>query len=492
MITALALLAAAVTAAPAAVTNATAAAAPVTDRAAHAGDTTLAFTHVNIVAVERGGVLSDYTVLIRGARIAEVGPTGTVAVPPDARVLDATGRYLIPGLWDMHAHSGPGRMGRTIDLPLYVAHGVTGIRELSGKPGHLQIRDEIARGELLGPRMVVGSPFVDGPNPWPGGEVGDDVRVADAEGARRTVDSLAAEGYAFIKTYQFLSPEAYRALHERARAIGFEVSGEIPMSVSLWEAAALGHRTVEHLTGVEFACSRREEELRVEFRRLVAEISADTTVKTHIPVWNRSEWEPVASVDREKCRALYRHLAAQQTWVVPTLVIQHQISHASDPAIIDDPRARHMPAQWWDPAGIADYYDPERRLRTTFEHRMRSLPEMHDAGVGILAGSDLPGGFPLHDELRLFVEAGLSPLDALRSATLNPARYLNATDSLGTVAPGRLADLVLLDANPLDDVGNVARIRAVVLNGRLIDRAELDAVLEDVDAAARAAERQAG
>ena len=443
--------------------------------------TALAFTRVNVVDVEHGRVLSDQTVLILGERIGAVGPSGSVRVPGDAQVVDATGKYLIPGLWDMHTHSGGDELTRTIELPLYVAHGVTGVRQLSGTPGHLRLRAEISEGTLPGPRMVVGSPFVDGPSPWPGGAGEDEVRVPDPGAARRVVDSLWAAGYAFIKTYQFLSPEVYRALHARGRELGMEVSGEIPMSVSLWEAAALGHRTVEHLTGVEFACSRREEELRVEFRRLVAEISADTTLKTHIPVWNRSEWEPVATADAEKCRALYDHLAAHGTWVVPTLVIQHQLSHASDPAVRNDPRARYLPASWWDPVKTADYYDPERRLRPTYEHRMRALLDIHQAGVGILAGSDLSGGFPLHDELRLFVEAGLSPLDALRTATLNPARYLKATDSLGTVAAGRLADLVLLDANPLEDITNVARIHAVVLNGRVLDRAALDALLRKVE-----------
>jgi hypothetical protein len=261
-------------------------------------------------------------------------------------VVDGSGKFLIPGLWDMHVHSGDDEIPRTVILPLYVAHGITGVREMSGSPGLLKLQKEITGDKLLGPRMVVGSPFVDGPNPtWPEGSY----IVADPEEARRSVDSLQAQGYGFIKTYKYLSPASYRALHERGRQIGMEISGELPISVSLWEAAALGHRTVEHLTGVELACSSREEELRLQYRRQAEEISADTTLRTHYPVWIRTEWEPVASVDPEKCRALYRHLVAQGTWVVPTLMIQHLISFYNDPDLQNDPRQRYLPAGAWDP-----------------------------------------------------------------------------------------------------------------------------------------------
>lgn len=444
----------------------------------------LAFTDITVIDVEEGTAEPGMTVLVSSDRIAAVGEVGTVEVPPGATVIDGRGKFLIPGLWDMHVHNIEDGPTRSVLLPLYVAHGVTGIREMSGQPFNLQHRAEIVEGKLLGPRMVVGSPLVDGPNPWTGpGE--NAVVVASAEEARRMVDSLRTRGYAFIKPYNFLSPEAYRALHERGRELGMEIAGHVPMGVSLWEAAALGHRTVEHLMGVELACSSREEELRVAYRRQTAEIAADTTVKAHIALWNRTEWEPVASVDSEKCRALYRHLAAHQTWVVPTLVIQRLISYHANPAIQNDPRSRYLPDGWWDPKADADWFDPERRLRPTYDGRLRTLVDLHRAGVGILAGSDYWGGFVLHDELALYVESGLSPLEALRTATLNPARYLGATDSLGTVEAGKMADLVLLDANPLDDIANTQRIRAVVLSGRLFDRDALDALLAEAERAAR-------
>jgi pimeloyl-ACP methyl ester carboxylesterase len=448
----------------------------------HSAEPTLAFTHVHVVDVASGSVLPDQTVVIAGNRIAAVGPAAGVHVPVGAQVVEAKALYLIPGLWDMHVHSWEEAFMRDVFLPLYVAHGVTGIRELGGQPFNLEQRAAITAGTLLGPRMVVGSPFADGPNPtFPERSV----RVANAGEAHRAVDSLLAEGYDFVKTYKFLSPAAYRALHERGREVGMEISGEIPISVSLWEAADLGHRTVEHLSGVEIACSGREEDLRIEYRNRAEEISADTTLRTHLPVWIRTEWEPIASVDLEKCATLYRHLAAHGTWVVPTLMIQRLISFHADPDLQDHPGQKYLPAGVWDPDADADFFDPERQLRPTYEHRLRTLPDLHRAGVGILAGTDVPAGFTLHDELALYVESGLTPLEALRTATLNPARYLGRTDDLGTVAPGRLADLVLLDANPLEDIRNTQRIRAVVLDGRYFDRLALDEVLAGVELAAR-------
>jgi imidazolonepropionase-like amidohydrolase len=453
---------------------------------------TLAFTNVTVIDVRDGVARPDVTVVVSGDRITAVGATDEVEIPPDATVIDGSGKYLIPGLWDMHVHvSHDDSRTRSLYLPLFVAHGVTGIREMSGQSFNLRQREEIAAGTLLGPRMVVGKK-VDGPNPWPTHPAGRVVKVAHAEEARRVVDSLSAEGYDFVKPYQFLSAEVYRALHEQGRAIGMEVSGEIPMSVSLWEAAALGHPTVEHLTGVELACSGQEEELRVKYRRQAAELAADTTLRTHIPVWNHTEWESLATWDPEKCRALYRHLVAHGTWVVPTLVTLRHVSYPANPDIRNDPRQRYLPPGEWDPEGVADWYDPERRLRPTYEHRLRTLVDLHQAGVGILAGTDFPAGFMLHDELALYVESGLSPLDALRTATLNPARYLGATDSLGTVEAGKIADLVLLDANPLEDISNTHRIAGVVLGGRYFDRQELDALLAQAEAAADASREPSG
>lgn len=468
-----------------------------------AGQDQLAITSVAVVDVVEGSIRPDQDVLIDGNRIAAVHGSGAVAVPPEAMVIDGRGKYLIPGLWDMHVHgvndeppvswdfydpdAGETEQRKTY-MPLKVAFGITGVRELSGGEWTLKLRDDLEAGELLGPHLVAGSPLLDGPNPiFPETS---HVAIGSPEGAREAVRSLHAQGYDFLKTYEFLSPESYRAIHEAAKGLGMEVSGEIPISVSLWEAVELGHRTVEHLTGVELACSSREAELRAEYRTGVAEIAADSTATNQVPLWNRTEWEPVASVDPEKCARLYAHLVENDVWVVPTLAIQRSISYPDLPEVRDNPRYKYLHKSDTDVAGLIEEFDPERRLRPTYDHRFDSISDLHEAGVGILAGSDLPGGFPLHQELEIFVEAGLTPAEALRTATVNPARYLGRESESGAIAPGRIADLVLLTGNPLEDISLTQAIEAVVLHGRYLDRAMLDRFLAQAEADARAWEAE--
>ncbi len=194
----------------------------------------------------------------------------------------------------------------------------------------------------------------------------------------------------------------------------------------------------------------------------------------------RSEWEPLEDLDPASCDALFAHLAAHDTWVVPTLVFQRMISYPDDPAVADDPNVRYLHPDDRDPQAPADKYGPDRPLRPIYDHRMKVIPQLHRAGVGILAGTDTPGGFALHQELEIFVESGLAPLDALRTATINPARYLGREGDLGSIENGKLADLVLLRANPLEDIGNTQMIEAVVFRGHLLERGNLDRMLEQL------------
>jgi imidazolonepropionase-like amidohydrolase len=456
---------------------------------------------VDVVDVEAGSILPDRTVLVAQDRIVGVLDGPTPDLPPGAQVIDGEGLYAIPGLWDMHVHMvndvntlvpwdvhvpEPGDAdSREIYMPVYLAFGVTGTREMSGGLASLELRRRIEEGEILGPHMVVGSPLLDGGVPtFPEGA---HILIDGPEEARAVVDSLHAAGFDFLKPYSLLLPETYRALVERARELGMPVSGELPVTVSAWEAAERGQRTVEHLTGLEFAASTREEELRAEYLARLRALNADPTPSADeaFDIWHRSEWEPFESLDPRKEVRLFRHLADHDTWVVPTLVVQRMISHADDPAVADDPDFRYIDPWSRDLEALRDDFDPQRRLRAVHDHRLRIIDDLHDAGVGIMAGSDTPGGFTLLEELELFVASGLTPLEALRTATLNPARYLGREDELGTIAPGRIADVVLLRGDPLRDIGNVRAIETVIFQGHVLDRAELDRMLAqlEVDAA---------
>jgi parallel beta-helix repeat protein len=453
----------------------------------------LAFTRVNVVAVESGRVLPEQTVLIAGNRIAAVGPSARMRIPPGTQVVGAQGRYLIPGLWDMHVHSSSDRITRATMLPMYVANGVTGVRDMhadcfepcaADRSTIAQVngwRRDIAARRLTGPRIVAASTALNGAPPGAPSTVH---TPASEDDGRAVVRLLRQRGVDFIKTYDLLPREAYYGLADEAKRQGMQFAGHVPVEVRASEAADAGQRSMEHLVGVLEMCSEREDELRPQF---IAQLGSEA------PRILSSVLLMADSFSEERCAALYSTFVANGTWHVPTLLVHDK---AARMRWRDDPRLSYVTlaerAVWeeiqkyevetlWgaDPGGFA-------RLQRVMSDIVFA---MHQAGVRILAGSDAAyvgafPGFSLHDELELLVAAGLRPAEALRAATMGPAEYLEATDSLGTVAPGKLADLVLLDANPLEDIRNTQRISGVVANGRYFDREALDRLLADVETAA--------
>lgn len=437
------------------------------------------FNHVAIIDTRTGRTLPDRTVVVRGDRIVSVDTARAQGTLPTGRVVEARGKYLMPGLWDMHVHSTANWVERNGHLPLYVANGVLGVRNMWGWERELAQRADIAAGRLLGPRLVVASHILDGPIPmWP-----NSFAVASTAEARRLVDSVQWRGYDFVKVLSFLPRDVFFAILAEAKQRNIVVAGHVPFAVSADEASAAGLHSVEHLTGIALACSSAEDSIRVELVR--AATSVDTGFAAHMRIFDRSENSPVATIDERKCSQLLARLAERQTWQVPTLTVMHAAARITDSAFRQDRRLGYVSPeirQIWQGAvedaraGVGVVPDE------TWQWYLTAVRWMHRAGVPLLAGSDVQNpyvfpGFSLHDELVLLVKAGLTPAEALHTATLNPAIFLGATDSLGTVEVGRLADLVLLDADPLIDIRNTTRIRAVVLRGRYLDRRALDSLL---------------
>jgi len=434
--------------------------------------------HVSVVDVRDGRLVADQTVIVERGRITSVGPAEAVAPPAGAAVVKANGKYVIPGLWDMHVHAA----WRGIDgvfAPLFVANGVVGVREMFGDME--TIRGWKARSEAgeSWPRMVGPGHILDGPKPfWPNSTV-----AATAEEGRQAVRKLHDSGADFIKVYTKLPREAYAAALEEAKRLGTYAAGHVPDSVSVSEASDLGQRSIEHLTGVALECSSEAEALRAE--RAAA---ADPTPGKLLASYLRQNERILATQDPGRCSALIARLAKNGTWQTPTLTVLRSMSSLDDDRFTADPRVRYMPPgvtkSWnWREDFRLRSRKPEdwASARKLYRRSLEIVGAMQRAGVPILAGTDTLNpfcfpGFSLHDELSLLVEAGLSPADALRAATLNPASFLGATD-WGAVEAGRRADLVLLDANPLEKIGNTRTIRAVVLDGRLLDRAALDHML---------------
>jgi imidazolonepropionase-like amidohydrolase len=444
----------------------------------------IVFTHVTIIDATGAPAKSDMTVIITGDRIREIGRTGKIQLPKDAQVVDATGKFLIPGLWDMHTHG----LNTPQPLPLFIANGITGVRFMGGA-GLEQARETrkaIESGGLLGPRVVMVAPVVDGSR-----LMRSFARVITSENeAREAVNSLKNQGD-FLKVLDTLRRDVFLAFVDEARRQKITVVGHLPVEVSAAEASDAGLKSIEHLNGLLIAGSVREAQLRREMSEAVRKpgaragdilfYRAGTYGKTLLDTY-----------DEKRAAELFTRFRKNGTWVCPTLVDHRMFAFPNEFAT--DPNVKYLPrsqVQAWKSdqrlqSLTAEVVNEQKKI---FQKYLQMVGGMHQAGIALLAGSDfgvayLLPGFSLHDELALFVQAGFTPMEALQTATINPAKFLGRLDSLGTVEKGKLADLVLLDANPLADIHNTQKINAVVVNGRLIPKSELQAMLASVEAEA--------
>jgi imidazolonepropionase-like amidohydrolase len=422
-----------------------------------------------------------------------------VRIPDDADVVQAAGGYLIPGLWDMHVHSVANvaldmRVGSVINadwhFPLFLAHGVTGVRNMNDGTADPtleltnSVRRRLAEGDLLGPRLLANGPAVDGDPPL----VSNPVVVRSAANARATVRELVGHGADFIKVYENLSREAYFAIIDEARRRGIPVDGHVPFRVLPAEAADAGQRTFEHLLAMALGCSTEADAERDAFAKVLSDPARPKQIEQPPLALFRHERRLYATRDPAACAATIDAYRRNGTAEAPSLVGYHHIVNAKQ--ILSGPTLGLVPSpirRNWE-AGLTS--ETGRTLRSILGPIVPLQAEntrlLNESGVLLLAATDvgipmLVPGLSLHEELVLLAEAGLTPLEALRAATLNPARVLGLSDSLGTVEVGKLADLVLLEADPLVNIRNTQRIRAVVANGRLFRRADLDRLLPGIN-----------
>jgi imidazolonepropionase-like amidohydrolase len=406
----------------------------------------LVITRINVVDVTDGRILPDSTVTISGGTIRSISRNG--APSPGAQVVDGQGRFLIPGLWDMHAHM---EMAGEPWLQLYVANGVTGIRDMgSTLDVILNLREATSSGRVLGPRIFAAGPILDdAPGEWPFR-----MRVKTDDDGRTAVQLLKRRGADLIKVHDHTPRDAFFAIAEEARRQNLRLAGHIPIGLTAEQVIDAGQRDIEHLS-------------------------------------NLSLWRPCSGGQKyspDPCRPFFQLLASRGVWSTPTLGAMSEIMTIGTPASALNAdqmvyASKSLRAMW---AGNQSISTPNAAqfLKANADVAAVVTKDMANAGVGILAGCDsMIAGFCVHEELAAMVRGGMTPLAALQTATVNPARYFGLAGSVGTVASGRRADLVLLDANPLVDIANVGRIRAVIAAGRFLDRSELDTLLARVRAA---------
>jgi len=435
--------------------------------------------NVTVIDVVGGYLQTHRSVVVRDGKIEAINDASLdKGTPKNATNVNGTGKFLIPGLWDMHVHMVFGDWfphGREITLPLFIANGITGVRDMGGELDTLQQwRTEIAQGTLVGPLIVASGPMLDGPQP----RFPSSIAIKTPEDGRRAVDDLKKRGADFIKLQSLIPREAVFAIADEAKKQNITFVGHVPDSVRASEASNAGQKSFEHLIGIFEGASPLENEF----------IQG-----------GKSEGKFLSTYDAARAARLFELLAKNHTWQCPTLVWERGGNLIEMADFAHDARAKYVPASWKDVTWkrftkevMEEFNSDDLATRKKFVAKeLEVVNAMHKAGIPFLAGTDTPPGvyvfpgFSLHEELQRFVAAGFTPLEALQTATLNPAKFFGLESTLGKVEKGMRADFLLLDANPLDDIRNTQKIAAVVANGRYFSRADLDKMLAGVEEAAK-------
>ncbi len=419
---------------------------------------TQAFLNVNVIAMTDDRVRPGQTVIIENGRITTIGPVDSTPLAKDITIIDGTDRYLLPGLAEMHAHvpdAASPELGRV--LTLFAANGVTTIRGMLGQPSHLRLREELLRGEAFGPRLITSGP------PFSGNS------VRGAADAARKVRQQNEAGYDFLKIHPGLSSEEFAAVADAAKELGIPFAGHVPADVGVERALAAGIATIDHLDGYLAALMPSDSDASGGYGGFFDVLLADQLLE-------------------ERISELAAQTAAAGTSNVPTeSLFEHRVSEVTVAELSNLPEMLYMPratVQQWARSKQRQEsergFDPEV-ARRAIELRRMLIKALHEAGAGLLLGSDAPQvfnvpGFSLHHELQFLVNAGLTPFEALATGTTAAAEFLNT--NTGSIAVGRDADLVLLDFNPLQDISNTRRIHGVMLRGTWYSSAELQSRLE--------------
>ena len=444
----------------------------------------LVIQRVTVIDATGGPAQPGMTVVIEQGQIIAIGPWKKIKVPAGSEIVDGRGKFLIPGLWDMHVHGYSGEPGTTSEgdtwmYPLHLANGVVGVRAMWGPENANTWRVQHAKYEKPSPSVYLASPIIDGPKPtWPGS-----IAVADAAQARAAVDRYQGNGADFIKVYDGVPRDAYFAIVDEAHKLGIAFAGHVPDAIRVEEASDAGQKSMEHLQGVALGASSEEETLFV-----MKYVQPGDFVRRDL----RAE----ATYDESRAAALFARFVKNSTWQCPTLVVNRSYEHFDDGIFMHKEWLKYVPSDmrdFW--KKMTDDRMKQRSVQTwdeghrEFPEELKLVGRMYRAGVAILAGSDTYNpyvypGFSLHEELSLLVEAGLPPMASLQAATIGPARFMGQADRRGTVEVGKVADLVLLDRDPIADIHNTTSIRAVILGGKLMPRVSLDAMLAEAEATA--------
>jgi imidazolonepropionase-like amidohydrolase len=441
----------------------------------------LVISNPKIINTEDGSLTLNHDILIKGNVIVNIAPHRN-NYDRSVKIIDAHNMYAIPGLWDMHVHalwSG----WFEICNPLMVAYGVTGFRDMWGELKFADtVRKKMVNDKIPFQRFILAGGLVDGARPiWPGSQVAD-----NPERGVELVDSLYRAGADFIKVYSRLTPETFYAIAKRCRELNIKFLGHVPQKVKLIDASNAGMYSMEHLLGITEAFSDIEDSIFAIVNKVDFATASPTAMAALLA--ERQTLLAKRKIVPEKVEKTSAVLRSNHTWIVPTLAVQKGFAYMDVLDTVKDERFDYLPHEITDSWKIKNDFRVKNRTaqqwkdaKTIYKNNVEQLRLINKNRVAILAGTDLgnPYCFPgssLHDELELMTEAGLTSLQALQTATFNAAKYLDKTDSLGTIAPNKYADILLLSENPLDNISNTKKIEGVCVNGKFYNKKDLESL----------------
>lgn len=476
-------------------------------------NTSLIITNTIVINI-RNGEKTAADILITGDRITDIQPHGTFSHTnnkrlKNAKVIDATGQYAIPGLWDMHVHLTKSPELQDKISALFIANGITSVRDLGAEVDDiLAFQQRVNQPGAIAPKIWSAGPLFDGVPPIFDGKPGVSAHeydpaistpVATPEAAVALVDKLAENGFKLIKPYETLRPAVFSAMVKRAHEHDLPVDGHIPMRMTILEAIDAGLDGVQHLKGVDYGCAHNPQALKEERLAILDQAGKNARgVDLFVAVFTNVVTKALAQQDSDRCDALIQTFVERSIWHTPTLSTEAFLFMSDSELMAWHETLKYLPIPFQTQAkaiqaklsGATSASTPNSEkmlasinvMKNKYSWKRNTIKKMHQAGVQFLAGTDTPTllvpGFSLHDELRVLVtQGGLSSLAVLQAATLNPAKFFNIEDKQGAIETGKIADIILLNADPLADISNTRKINTVIARGQVFDRLALDTLL---------------
>jgi hypothetical protein len=458
-----------------------------TSRTQEDGEPAYVFKDITVIDAVNG-LRTGQSVVVRGDRIVQAGPVEEVDEPSGATIIDCRGKYLIPGLWDAHVHllDGGEDLPPEWMFPLFIVNGITYVRDTSGYLDLLlALREKASRLKGMAPRVFITGPHIDGLQySWD-----HSFRLVTAEQAALAVDSLIRSGVDQIKVYELPSPEVFLGALSMANSKGYRVSAHVPLTMDVIEASEAGLGSMEHMRNLELSCSRDWDSLLKARQQIIAGWT-ETGNELRNEIYRAQRLHAIQTQDKERREAVLKTLAENDTWQVPTLTLTAEAEHRMYTTEKRRESFRYLPeptrSEWKEHVIRRAGQSPAEERLALAHWAYDMIPRLVEAGIGIMAGTDMPlaqltPGFSLHEELVLLERAGMTPMQVLEAATLRPAQFLGLEKQQGSVGKGMMADLVILDANPLEDIANTQRINSVMRDGRLHTREDLDDILDQLE-----------